>query len=101
MSVSLKWCKYEHTELSINFELFNDECAIVKEAQDATADPGDASAIPARSHTFVEISHKIFCIVIPLSSADHSRRVVVSLSEIMSSKYWLSACSSLPRKKCG
>ena len=27
--------KFEHTELSIHFESFNDECAIVKEAQDA------------------------------------------------------------------
>ena len=35
MSVSLKGCKFEHTELSIQFESFNDECAIVKEAQDA------------------------------------------------------------------
>ena len=35
MSVSLKWCKFEHTELSIHFESFNDECAIAKEAQDA------------------------------------------------------------------
>ena len=35
MSVSLKGCKFEHIELSINFESFNDECAIVKEAQDA------------------------------------------------------------------
>ena len=35
MSVSLKGCKFEHTELSINIESFNDECAIVKEAQDA------------------------------------------------------------------
>ena len=34
MSVSLKGCKYEHTELSIHFESSNDECAIVKEAQD-------------------------------------------------------------------
>ena len=34
MSVSLKGCKFEHTELSIHFESFNDECAIVKEAQD-------------------------------------------------------------------
>ena len=33
MSVSLKGCKFEHTELSIRFESFNDECAIVKEAQ--------------------------------------------------------------------
>ena len=34
MSVSLKGCKFEHTELSIHFESFNDECAIVKESQD-------------------------------------------------------------------
>ena len=35
MSVSLKGCNFEHTELSIHFESFNDECAIVKEAIDA------------------------------------------------------------------
>ena len=35
MSVSLKGCNFEHTELTIHFESFNDECAIVKEAQDA------------------------------------------------------------------
>ena len=35
MPVSLKGCKFEHTELSIHFQSFNDECAIVKEAQDA------------------------------------------------------------------
>ena len=29
MLVSLKACKFEHTELSIHFESFNDECAIV------------------------------------------------------------------------
>ena len=33
MSISLKGCKVEHTELSIHFESFNDECAIVKETQ--------------------------------------------------------------------
>ena len=35
MSVSLKVCKFEHTELRIHFESFNDEGAIVKETQDA------------------------------------------------------------------
>ena len=35
MSQSLKGCKFEHTELSIHFESFNDVYAIVKEAQDA------------------------------------------------------------------
>ena len=35
MSISLKGCNFEHTELSIHFESFNEECAIVKEAKDA------------------------------------------------------------------
>ena len=35
MSVSLNGCNFEQTELSIHFELFNDECEIVKEAKDA------------------------------------------------------------------
>ena len=35
MSVSLNGCKFEHIELSIHFESFNDECAILKEAQGA------------------------------------------------------------------
>ena len=43
-----------------------------------TADPGVASLMPARSHTFMEIDHEIISTVILLPSADHSRRVVVS-----------------------
>ena len=39
-----------------------------------TADPGVASSIPARSHTFVEIDHEIISTVILLPSAE----VVVS-----------------------
>ena len=35
MLVSLKGCKFGHTELSIHFESFNDDCSIAKEAQDA------------------------------------------------------------------
>ena len=35
MLVSFKGRKFEHTELSIHFESFNAECAIVKEAQGA------------------------------------------------------------------
>ena len=33
MLISLKGCNFEHTKLSIHFELFNDECAIVKETR--------------------------------------------------------------------
>ena len=35
-----------------------------------TADPGVASSIPARSHTFVEIDREIISTVILLSSAE-------------------------------
>ena len=35
-----------------------------------TADPGVASSIPARSHTFVEIDHEIISTVFLLPSAD-------------------------------
>ena len=35
MSVFRNGCNFEHTELSIHFKSFNDECAIVKEAKDA------------------------------------------------------------------
>ena len=35
-----------------------------------TADPGVASLIPARSHTFVEIDHEIISAVILLPSAE-------------------------------
>ena len=35
MSVSLKGCKFKHTELSIHFESFNDNCALVKGVLDA------------------------------------------------------------------
>ena len=43
-----------------------------------TADPGVASSIPARSHTFVEIDREIISAVILLLPLIHSRRVVVS-----------------------
>ena len=42
-----------------------------------TADPGVASSILARSHTFMEIDHETISTAIPLPSTD-SRRVVVS-----------------------
>ena len=42
-----------------------------------TADPGVASLIPARSHTFVEIDHEISTVILLLPLI-YSRRVVVS-----------------------
>ena len=39
-----------------------------------TADPGVASSIPVRSHTFVEIDHEIISTVILLLSADSFKK---------------------------
>ena len=39
-----------------------------------TADPGVASPIPARSHTFVEIDHEIISTVILLPAADSFKK---------------------------
>ena len=39
-----------------------------------TADPGVASSIPARSHTFVEIDHEIITTVILLPSAESFKK---------------------------
>ena len=64
-----------------------------------TADPGVASSIPARFHTFVEIDHEIVSTVILLPSAEEGLLSVTG--ESMCTKYWLTACSSLPRKKFG
>ena len=60
-----------------------------------TADPGVASSIPARSHTFVEIDHEIISTVILLPSAES----FMSYKRKYVHDYWLTACSSLPRKK--
>ena len=69
-----------------------------------TADPGVASSIPARSHTFVEIDHEIISTVILLPSAKSFKKGCCQLQAKvrMCTKYWLTACLfSLPRKKCG
>ena len=39
-----------------------------------TADPGVASSIPARSHTFVEIDHEIIATVILLISTESFKK---------------------------
>ena len=73
--------------------LATDECL--------TLDPGVASSIPSRYHTFVEIDHEIISTVILLPSADIQEGLLSVTSESMCTNYWLTACSSLPRKKCG
>ena len=66
-----------------------------------TADPGVASSIPARYHTFVEIDHKILSTVILLPSADLFKKGCCQLQAKVCAQITGYACSSLPRKKCG
>ena len=56
-----------------------------------TANQGVSSLIPAWSHTFIEIDYEII--------SSHSPPFHWIIRESMCTKYWLIACSSLPRKK--
>ena len=67
-----------------------------------TADPGVASSIPARYHTFVEIDQEIISTVILLPSADLFKKGCCQLqAKVCAQITGWTACSSLPRKKCG
>ena len=50
---------------------------VVQSVTCLTANPGVASLVPSRSHTFTEIDHEIISTAILFPSAD-SRRVIVS-----------------------
>ena len=67
-----------------------------------TADPGVGSSLLARSHTFVEINNETTSTIILLPSAESFKVGLLSVtSESIYMKYWLTACSSLIKKKCG
>ena len=62
----------DQAQSSVGLDLCHVAQSVMCLATDAclTADPGVASSIPARSHTFVEIDHEIISTVILLPSAD-------------------------------
>ena len=73
------------------------------------ADPGVASLIPTRSHTFVEIDHEIISMVILLLSAESFKKSSVSykrkyvqkvlvncLLKLAQEKVWLGELTVLP-----
>ena len=66
-----------------------------------TADPGVASSIPVRYHTFVEIDYEIISTVILLLPLIYSRRVVVSYKRKYVHKLLVNRLPKPPRKKCG
>ena len=57
--------------------------------------PGVASSIPVRSHTFLGIDHEM----IPPFRWFIQEGLLSVTSESMCTNYWLTTCSSLPRKK--
>ena len=66
-----------------------------------TADPGVASSIPARYHTFVEIDHEIISTVILLLPLIYSRRVVVSYKRKYVHKLLVNRLLKPAQEKCG
>ena len=64
-----------------------------------TADPGFASLIPTRSHTFVEIDREIISTAVLFPSAD-SRRVVVSYKRKYVHKVLIKSLVKLALEKC-
>ena len=78
-----------------------DEKSVDPEQQVASliAEPGVKSLILSWCHTSMEINHEIISTVILLLPLIQEGLSVTS--ESMCSKYWLTAQSSLPRKKCG
>ena len=66
-----------------------------------TADPGVARLIPVRFRNFVEIDHEIISMVILIPSADSFQKDCGQIQAQVCTNYWLTGCSSLPRKKCG
>ena len=83
-------------QILVNFRIAQSVKCLATDAC-LTADPGVASSIPVRTHTFVEIDHEMISSIILLPQEG----LLSVASESMCTNYWLTACSSLPRKKCG
>ena len=64
-----------------------------------TADPGVASSIPARSHTFVEIDHEIISKVILLPSTDSFKKVCCQLQAKVCAQIILVNCLFKPAQE--
>ena len=68
-----------------------------------TADLWVGSSIQARSHTFLEIDHELISSIILLPSAESFKKGCCQLQVKVCARKLLviTACSSLPREKCG
>ena len=64
-----------------------------------TADPGVASSIPARSHTFVKIDHEIISTVILLPSAESFMKVCCQLQAKVCARLLVNCLFKLAQEK--
>ena len=105
--IRFTWVKWAQTYNSIYYSNYFKQCKVTKHrrvaqsvtclATDAslTADPGVASSILARSHTFVDIDHEIISTVFLLLSAESFKRkyvhevLVYCLFKLAKEKVWL------------
>ena len=85
-------------EVDIIYQVNIFVCIICITSLSLTADSMVASLIAAGSHTFVKIDHEIISTVIILFPLIQEGLLSVT-SESMRTKYWLTAYSSLPRKR--
>ena len=65
-----------------------------------TADPGVASSIPARSHTFVEIDHEIISTVILIPSAESFMKGCCQLQAKVCARLLVNCSFKLAQEKC-
>ena len=65
-----------------------------------TADPGVASSIPARSHTFVEIGHEIISTVILPPSAESFMKGCCQLQAKVCARLLVNCLFRLAQEKC-
>ena len=66
-------CRSKNTKISLPGRVAQSVTCLATDAC-LTADPGVASSIPVRSHTFVEIDHEMISTVILLPSADSFKK---------------------------
>ena len=65
-----------------------------------TADPGVASSIPARSHTFVETDHEVISTVILLPSAESFMKGCSQLQARVCARLLVNCLFKLAQEKC-
>ena len=102
-SVSTERSLFAHTQCLMEAEgVHNVPGCVVQSVTSLNTDPGVASLTLVWSHTFMEIDHEIISkVILLLPLIQEGLLSATSESMCTQYKYWLTACTRLPRKKCG